>query len=130
MKDRQQIAKKQKDKQHYKEKTKYWATGTGYDLWCSGRLSSSLSTSETRYVAFVINLVISHEWGKACHKPGDKSWMRKGCHKPGDKSWMRKGRDFYYLQPITSVTRCCLFQSFSFFHSNSTYILTVKYSYI
>jgi hypothetical protein len=37
---------------------------TGGELRCSGRVSSSLSTSGTRRVNLVTNAVISHEWGK------------------------------------------------------------------
>jgi hypothetical protein len=37
---------------------------TGGELRCSGRVSSSLSTSGTRRVNLVTNPVISHEWGK------------------------------------------------------------------
>ena len=33
---------------------------------CSGRVSSSCSTSGTRRVNLAINSAISHEWGKEC----------------------------------------------------------------
>ena len=36
----------------------------GGELRCSGRVSSSRSTSGARCVTLVTNLVISHEWGK------------------------------------------------------------------
>ena len=34
------------------------------ELWCSGRVRSSCSTSGTRCVNLVTNQVINHEWGK------------------------------------------------------------------
>jgi len=37
---------------------------TGGELRCSGRVSSSRSTSDTHRVNLVTNPVISHEWGK------------------------------------------------------------------
>jgi hypothetical protein len=37
---------------------------TGGELMCSGRVSSSCSTSDTRRVNFVIHPVISREWGQ------------------------------------------------------------------
>jgi hypothetical protein len=36
---------------------------------CSGRVSSSCSTSDTRRVYLVTNPVISREWGKENHNP-------------------------------------------------------------
>ena len=36
----------------------------GGELRCSGRVSSSCSTSDTRRIDLVTNPVISHEWGK------------------------------------------------------------------
>jgi hypothetical protein len=66
-----QKKKKQKDKQwstKHNHKTKDRVTWTplktGGDLRCSGRVSSSCSTSDTRRVNLVINPVIGHEWGK------------------------------------------------------------------
>jgi hypothetical protein len=63
--------KVQKDKQQstkHTYKTKDRVTRTplrpGDDLRCSGRVSSSCSTSDTRDVNLVTNLVISHERGK------------------------------------------------------------------
>jgi hypothetical protein len=63
--------KVQKDKQRstkHTYKTKDLVTRTplktGSDLRCSGRVSSSCSTSGTRRVNLVTNLVISHEWRK------------------------------------------------------------------
>jgi hypothetical protein len=67
------MAKKkvQKDKQRstkHTHKTKNQETRTslktGGDLRCSGRVSSSCSTSGTRRVYLVTNLVISQERGK------------------------------------------------------------------
>ena len=64
-------AKGQKDKQRstkHTHKTKDWVTRTPLktegELRCSGRVSISCSTSGTRHVNLVPNLVISHEWGK------------------------------------------------------------------
>ena len=52
----------------HKNKNKDRVTRTilriGGELRCSGRVSSSCSTSGTRRVTLVTNLVISHEWGK------------------------------------------------------------------
>ena len=63
--------KVQKDKQRstkhtYKTKDRVTRTPlkTGGELMCSGRLSSSYSTSGTRRVNLVTNPVISREWGK------------------------------------------------------------------
>jgi hypothetical protein len=63
--------KVQKDKQRstkhtYKTKDRLTRTPlkTGGELMCSGRLSSSYSTSGTRRVNLVTNPVISREWGK------------------------------------------------------------------
>jgi hypothetical protein len=60
-----------KDKQRstkyiYKTKDRVTRTPllTGDELECSGRESSSCSTSDTRRVNLVTNPVISHEWGK------------------------------------------------------------------
>jgi hypothetical protein len=60
--------KVQKDKQRstkHTHKTKDRVTRTplktGDEPRCSGRVSSSCSTSRTRYVNLVTNLVISHE---------------------------------------------------------------------
>jgi hypothetical protein len=62
--------KVQKDKQRstkhtYKTKDRVTRTPvkTGGELMCSGRVSSSYSTSGTRRVNLVINPVISREWG-------------------------------------------------------------------
>jgi hypothetical protein len=41
---------------------------TGSELRCSGGVSSSCSTSDTRRVSLVTHPVISHEWGK------DSNW--------------------------------------------------------
>jgi hypothetical protein len=61
--------KLQKDKQRsskhtYKTKDRVTRTPikTGCELMCTGRVSSSCSTSDTRRVNIVMNL--SHEWGK------------------------------------------------------------------
>jgi len=63
--------KVQKDKQRSTKlthKTKDWVTRTPLktrgELRCSGRVSSSCSTSGTIHVNLVTNHVISHEWGK------------------------------------------------------------------
>jgi hypothetical protein len=63
--------KVQKDKQRstkHTDKTKDRVTRTPLEtrgeLRCSVRVSSSCSTSGTRRVNLVTNLVISHEWGK------------------------------------------------------------------
>ena len=63
--------KELKDKQRstkHAHKTKYRETHTplktGGELRCSGRVSSSCSTSDTRRVNLVTNPVISHERGK------------------------------------------------------------------
>ena len=60
-----------KDKQRstkHTHRTKDRATRTplktGDELRCSGRVSSSCSTSDTRRVYLIIDTVISHEWGK------------------------------------------------------------------
>ena len=60
--------KVQKDKQRstkhaYKSKDRVTRTPlkTGGEFWCSGRITSSFSTSGTRRVNLVINPVISHE---------------------------------------------------------------------
>ena len=68
------MAKKkvQKDKQRstkHTHKTKDRVTQTplktGGELRCSGRVSSSYSTSGTRRVNLVTNAVVSREWGKS-----------------------------------------------------------------
>jgi hypothetical protein len=63
--------KVQKDKQlstKHTYKTHYRVTGTplktGDELMCSGKVSSSCSTSDTCRVYLVTSAVISHEWGK------------------------------------------------------------------
>ena len=63
--------KVQNDKQRstkHTYKTKDWVTRTplktGGEFRCSGRVSSSYSTSGTRHVNLVTNSVISREWGK------------------------------------------------------------------
>ena len=60
-----------KDKQRstkHTHRTKDRATRTplktGDELRCSGRVSSSCSTSGTRRVYLIIDTVISHDWGK------------------------------------------------------------------
>jgi hypothetical protein len=49
-------------------RTKDWVTRsplkTEGELRCSGKVGSSCSTSDTRRVNLVTNLVINHEWGK------------------------------------------------------------------
>ena len=56
------------DPQNITQKTKDRATRTKLEtegeLRCSGRVSSSCATCNTRRVTIVINPVISHEWGK------------------------------------------------------------------
>jgi len=61
----------QKDKQRstkHTHKTKDRVTWTpletGGELRCSGRVSSSCSTSDTRRINLVTNPMTSHEWGK------------------------------------------------------------------
>ena len=63
--------KEQKDKQRsekhtYKTKDRVTRTPlkTRGELRCSGRVSSSCSTSDTRRVNLITNPVISREWGK------------------------------------------------------------------
>ena len=63
--------KVQKDKQRptkYTHNTKDRVTWTSLktrsELRCFGRISSSCSTSDTRYANLVTNPVIGHEWGK------------------------------------------------------------------
>ena len=65
------MAKEKKtDNDHTKHthKATNWLTRTplkvGGELRCSGRMSSSCCTSDTRHVNLVTNPVISHEWGK------------------------------------------------------------------
>ena len=57
--------KVQKDKQRSKTKDRVTRIPlkTGGELKCSGRVSSSCSTSDTRRVNLVTNPVISREWG-------------------------------------------------------------------
>ena len=66
---------KSKNRQHNGQKKQYKRTNSDlqnihiklkieYELKCSGRVSSSCSTSGTRHVNLVTNPVISHEWGK------------------------------------------------------------------
>jgi hypothetical protein len=47
--------------------TKHWG-----EPRCSGRVSSSCSTSDTRRVTLITNPVISHERGKEREVPTDK----------------------------------------------------------
>jgi hypothetical protein len=70
-KNKQHNVPKKKDKQRFAKhtnKTKDRVTRTplktGGELKCSGRVSSSCSTSDTRHVNLVTNPVISHELGK------------------------------------------------------------------
>ena len=42
------------------------------ELWCSGRVSSSCSTSGTRRINLVTNPVISREWGKKIYHSEEK----------------------------------------------------------
>ena len=57
---------KQSTKHTYKTKDRVTWTPlkTRSELRCSGRVSSSCSTSDTHRVNLVKNLVISHEWGE------------------------------------------------------------------
>jgi hypothetical protein len=52
-------------------------TKIGVELRCSGRVSSSCSTSDTRRVNLVTNPVISHEWGKL-----SKWWLQLNQEEP------------------------------------------------
>ena len=70
-KNRPHKGQKKKHKQRYTKhihKTKDRVTRTplktGGELRCSGRVSSSCSTSDTRRVILVTNPMISHEWGR------------------------------------------------------------------
>ena len=47
-----------------KDRVTWTPLKTRGELTCSGRISSSCSTSDTRRVNLVTNPVISHEWGK------------------------------------------------------------------
>ena len=74
-----QKKKVQKDKQRstkhtYKTKDRVTRTPlkTGGELRCSGRVSSSCSTSGTRRINLVTNLVISREWGKKIYYSEEK----------------------------------------------------------
>jgi len=53
-----------KDRQRNGQKKKYKRTNNDLQNRCSGRVSSSCSTSGTRRFNLVTNPVISHEWGK------------------------------------------------------------------
>ena len=61
-----QMDKQRSTKHTYKTKDRVTRTSlkTRGELRCSGRVSSSCSTSGTRRVNLVINPVISREWGK------------------------------------------------------------------
>jgi hypothetical protein len=61
-----QKAKQRSTKQTHKTTDRVTRTplSTGGELRCSGRISSSCSTSDTRCVNLVTNPVISHEWEK------------------------------------------------------------------
>ena len=81
--------KVQKDKQRstkhtYKTKDRVTRTPlkTGGELRCSGRVSSSCSTSDTRRVSLVTNLVISHERGK------DREVFLVGYFLPDGHFWL------------------------------------------
>jgi hypothetical protein len=65
-KEKVQKDKQRSTKQIYKTKDRVTRTPlkTRGELRCSGRVSSSCSTSDTRRVNLVTNPVISHEWGK------------------------------------------------------------------
>jgi hypothetical protein len=70
-KDRQHNGQKKKDKQRSTKlahKTKDWVTQTPLnsdgELRCSGRVSSSCSTSSIRHFNLVTHPMISHEFGK------------------------------------------------------------------
>ena len=75
------LKKVQKDKQRstkhtYKTKDRVTRTQlkTGGELRCSGRVSGSCSTSDTRRVNLITNPVISHERGK------DREMLRQVEH--------------------------------------------------
>jgi hypothetical protein len=53
-----------KDTHKTKDRVTRTPLKTGGELWCSGRVSSSCSTSGIRRVNLVTNPVISREWGK------------------------------------------------------------------
>jgi hypothetical protein len=89
--------KVQKDKQrstNHTYKTKYRVTRTprktGGELMCSGRESSSCSTSGTHRVNLVTNPVISREWGK------DQEVLTTS----GTYPWSFVTHLFHYGQPI------------------------------
>jgi hypothetical protein len=65
-KDKVRKDKQRSTKHTYKTKDRVTRTPskTGDELRCSGRVSSSCSTSGTRRVNLVTNPVISREWGK------------------------------------------------------------------
>jgi hypothetical protein len=65
-KEKVQKYKQRSTKHIYKTKDRVTRTPlkTRGELRCSGRVSSSCSTSNTRRVNLVTNPVISHEWGK------------------------------------------------------------------
>ena len=65
-KENVQTDKQLSTKHTYKTKDRVTRTPlkTGVELRCSGRISSSCSTIDTRRVNLVTNPVISHEWGK------------------------------------------------------------------
>jgi hypothetical protein len=65
-KEKVQKEKQRSTKHTYKTKDRVTRTPlkTGGELRCSGRVSSSCSTSGTHYVNLVTNPVTSREWGK------------------------------------------------------------------
>ena len=119
----------QKDKQR-STKTKDRATRTplktGGELRCSGRVSISCSTSDTRRVNLVTNPVISHERGK------DRKVFTTSVTYPW--SFVTQGKRFYTYNEFTSnsfrgvrvtrslvlyvcfVDRCLSFCNFYFRH--------------
>ena len=65
-KEKEQKDKQRSSKHTYKAKDRVTWTPlkTGGELRCSGRMSSSCSTSGTHRINLVTNPVISREWGK------------------------------------------------------------------
>ena len=58
------MAKRKRTNIHTKDRVTWTPLKNGGELGCSGRVSSSCSTSGTCHVNLVTNPVISHEWGK------------------------------------------------------------------
>ena len=65
-KEKVQKGKHRSTKHTYKTKDRVTRTplSTGDELVCSGRVSCTCSTSDTRHANLATNSVISHEWGK------------------------------------------------------------------